>query len=243
MEAQAVTDRQLQALAQRVEELAQAQARTEQRVEELAQAQARTERRVEELAQAQARTEQRVEELAQALTALTAEVRELRRDVEGIKVDLAQLKVEVHGLKNDVGLLKGDALERHYREFGPAYFSTVVRRPRVLSRAALADLLDAAVDERRITEEEQHEVLLTNVVLTGQRRDDRQPVYVAVEVSSVIDVHDVSRAQYRALTLQKLGQPTIPVVAGHFVLPDADAVAQASGIWRVLNGRRQSPEA
>jgi hypothetical protein len=156
---------------------------------------------------------------------------------------LAQLKVEVHGLKNDVGLLKGDALERHYRESGPAYFSTLVRRPRVLSRAALADLLDAAVDEQRITEEEQHEVLLTDVVLTGQRRDDRRPVYVAMEVSSVIDVHDVSRAQFRALTLQKLGQPTIPVVAGHSVLPDADAIAQASGIWRVLNGRGQSPEA
>jgi DNA repair exonuclease SbcCD ATPase subunit len=51
---------------QRVEELAEAQKRTEQRVEELAEAQRRTEQRVEELAEAQRRTEQRVEELAEA---------------------------------------------------------------------------------------------------------------------------------------------------------------------------------
>jgi chromosome segregation ATPase len=51
---------------QRVEELAVAQARTEQRLEDLAAAQARTEKRLEELATAQARTEQRLEELAAA---------------------------------------------------------------------------------------------------------------------------------------------------------------------------------
>jgi hypothetical protein len=49
-----------------MEELAQAQKRTEERMEELAQAQKRTEERMEELAQAQKRTEERVEELAQA---------------------------------------------------------------------------------------------------------------------------------------------------------------------------------
>ena len=62
---------------QRVEELAQAQKRTEQRVEELAQAQKRTEQRVEELAQAQKRTEQRVEELAQAQKRTEQRVEEL----------------------------------------------------------------------------------------------------------------------------------------------------------------------
>ena len=164
-------------------------------VRRLAEAQAELTQRVEELAEAQARTEQRVDALAQAVTALITEMSEFRREVEGFKVDLAQLKVEVHGLTNDVGLRQGVALERHYREFGSAYFSTVVRRPRVLARAALADLLDA----------------------------------------------DVSRAQFRALTLQKLGQPVLPVVAGHSVLPDADAVARASGIWRVLNDRGQAP--
>lgn len=64
-----------------MEELAQAQARTEQRVdtltvrmEELAQAQARTEQRMEKLAQAQARTEAEVAKLAVSHTNLCGQV-------------------------------------------------------------------------------------------------------------------------------------------------------------------------
>jgi len=69
----AVRRQDFDALTAVVQELAQAQKRTEQRldrleavVQELAEAQKRTEQRIEELAEAQKRTEQRVEELAEA---------------------------------------------------------------------------------------------------------------------------------------------------------------------------------
>ncbi|SMC22582.1 hypothetical protein SAMN02746041_01520 [Desulfacinum hydrothermale DSM 13146] len=78
-QAQARTERRLDRLTEKVEELALAQARTEERVEELAQAQARTEARVEELAEAQARTEARVEELAEAQARTEARVEELAK--------------------------------------------------------------------------------------------------------------------------------------------------------------------
>jgi len=65
-EAQSNVVKHLEAIDQRLLQLAEAQIRTEQRVEELAVAQARTEARVEELAKAQARTEKRLEELAAA---------------------------------------------------------------------------------------------------------------------------------------------------------------------------------
>lgn len=71
----------LETLAMRVDQLAQAQARTEQRVEELAQAQARTEQRLEalaarvdQLALAQARTEQSLQQLATQVGALAENV-------------------------------------------------------------------------------------------------------------------------------------------------------------------------
>jgi predicted transcriptional regulator len=67
-EAQTRTEERLTVLAGRVDELVEAQKRTETRVEELAEAQKRTETRVEELAEAQKRTETRVEELAEAQT-------------------------------------------------------------------------------------------------------------------------------------------------------------------------------
>jgi outer membrane murein-binding lipoprotein Lpp len=66
----------------RVEELAEAQRRTEARVEELAEAQRRTEARVEELAEAQRRTEARVEELAEAQRRTEARVDTLAERIE-----------------------------------------------------------------------------------------------------------------------------------------------------------------
>ncbi len=88
---------------QRVEELAEAQKRTEQRVEELAEAQKRTEQRldsltlrVEELAEAQKRTEQRVEELAEAQKKTEIEIRELSQA-------LKDTRKEVGGLSHTVG--------------------------------------------------------------------------------------------------------------------------------------------
>ncbi len=84
VEAQRGTEKRLDSLTVKVEELAEAQKRTEIRVEELAEAQRRTEARVEELAEAQKRTELKVEELAEAqrgtekrLDSLTVKVEEL----------------------------------------------------------------------------------------------------------------------------------------------------------------------
>ena len=88
---------------QRVEELAQAQKRTEQRLEELAQAQKRTEERltrlemaVAELAEAQKRTEQRVEELAQAQKRTEQELASLAKTVK-------DLQKEVGGMSDTIG--------------------------------------------------------------------------------------------------------------------------------------------
>ncbi len=102
-EAQVITGRRLDSLAVRVEELTEAQKRTEARVEELAEAQAATERRldsltvkVEELADAQKRTEIRVEELADAQKRTEQEVRKLAKG-------LRETRQMVGGLSDSVG--------------------------------------------------------------------------------------------------------------------------------------------
>jgi chromosome segregation ATPase len=89
----------------RVEELAEAQKRTEARVEELAEAQKRTEARVEELAEAQKRTEQRldsltmrVEELAEAQKRTEARVEELAEAQKRTEQRLDSLTVRVEEL-------------------------------------------------------------------------------------------------------------------------------------------------
>ena len=89
----------------RVEELAEAQKRTEARVEELAEAQKRTEQRldsltmrVEELAEAQKRTEARVEELAEAQKRTEARVEELAEAQKRTEQRLDSLTMRVEEL-------------------------------------------------------------------------------------------------------------------------------------------------
>jgi hypothetical protein len=97
-QAQQRTEDRVEQLAQSVTELAQAQKRTEQRVEELAQAQKRTEDRVEqlaqsvtELAQAQKRTEDRVEQLAQSVTELAQAQKRTEDRVEQLAQSVTEL--------------------------------------------------------------------------------------------------------------------------------------------------------
>lgn len=201
-------------------ELAQAQARTEQRVEELAQAQARTERRLEELAQAQKRTEQRVEELAQA-----------QKRTEAI---LQKLVIRV--AKNT-----GKLLELDYRDKAYAYFGTLLRKVKAISLQELEAQL-----EQSLSEAEFNALLPLDLLVTGQiRRADAAPelIYLAVEVSSVVDENDVARARHRAGLLRKAGFPTVATVAGEDVTDLALAAAQEYAVLLVQNGSRQNWEA
>jgi len=84
------------ALAEKVDELAEAQKRTEQRINELAEAQKRTEQRVNELAEAQKRTEQRVNELAEAQKKTEDEICRLVK-----RMDVFEERLE--GISNSVG--------------------------------------------------------------------------------------------------------------------------------------------
>ncbi len=100
---QTVTKAEFQELRVVVNELAEAQKRTEERVEELAQAQKRTEERVEELAQ-------RMEELAQAqkrteesIKELTRAQRENEKILKNFMVAFDDLKKQVGGLSMVVG--------------------------------------------------------------------------------------------------------------------------------------------
>jgi len=81
-----------------VRELAQAQQRTEAQVRELAQAQQRTEAQVRELAQAQMRTEAQVRELAQAQQRTEEQVRALAQAQQRTEQRLEQLQATVQSL-------------------------------------------------------------------------------------------------------------------------------------------------
>ena len=219
-----------------VKQLAEAQSRTEARVGELIEAQARAESRlerveaaIEALTEAQARTEARVGELTEA----QARTEEALRDL-----------VEWHSRVEDrLGDLDGRMLELDFARKGTAYLSPIARRLRVVEFGSLADLLDEAIDEGRMSEADRNAIMRSDIVLSGRRRQDGQEVYLVVEISGGIRPHDVERAVERAALLETLGRPVLPVVAGRRIHEDAAALARVQGTWAVVEGRGVTPPA
>jgi seryl-tRNA synthetase len=223
--------------------LAEAQRRTEQQVRELVEAQRRTEQQVQELVEAQRRTEQQVERLTADLRALAEAQRRTEQQVARLTADVrelteAQRELErrVARLEDRVGDLQGRELERYYRDRAHAFFQRIVKAIRPADLVAVQAALDEGVRAGRITEEEKYDVLLADVLVVG-RRDD-QDTYLVVEVSAELREHDVERAAIRADLLRRAtGTPALPVVAGrYFASKEAEAEAQARGVWRVLDG-------
>jgi chromosome segregation ATPase len=256
-EAQKRTDAQIAQLSARVDELAEAQKRTDAqiaqlsaRVDELAEAQKRTEEqlaklsaRVDELAEAQKRTEARLEALAARVQELTeaqkgmeerlqkleAIVAELVEQTKELRLISVQLVSRTDALADRTDWLLGDALERRFRERAPSYFQRLLRRLRVFSQERLANLLDDAAEEGRITEEEREALLRADLVAEGKR--DGEPVALLAEVSFKVDRYDVERAAERAKMLEKvLGVAVIPAVGGAFVDDRVWPVAQELGV-------------
>ena len=166
---------------------------------------------------------------------LKVDVSQLKVDVSQLKVDVSQLKVDVSDLKDDVGYLKGRDLERDFGDKPYVYFSRLARKLRVITDADKAELLESALDAGRITEAEEEDIKRLDGLAKGRLKSSGEEGYLAIEVSSVIDIHDVERAQRRAQVLRKaVEKPVLPVVAGQDILQSARSMAEATGVAWVL---------
>ncbi|WP_169238011.1 hypothetical protein [Candidatus Roseilinea sp. NK_OTU-006] len=181
-------------------------------VRSLAEAQRRTEQRLEELAEAQRRTEQRLEELAEAQ----------RRTEETVR-----------RLVNQMAEVRGDTLEIKFRDKAHAYFGRWLRRARVVPFIELEEQL-----ESKLTDDELVELSLTDILVHGRPRLalGADEVWLAVEVSSVVDANDVSRAQQRAALLRRAGLRAVPVAVGARIIPQARSLAETLNVALMRDG-------
>ena len=153
--------------------------------------------------------------LKQDVAGLKKDVAGLKQDVAGLKKDVAGLKKDVKVLKQDVGKLKGESLERRVRDRSASYFGRVLKRIRLIDNNKLADMLEDAVDQGIISEDEKMQVLRADGVLKGKRKEDGEEVWIVFEVSYVIDKHDIERARKRAAIFQKVvDKDVLPAVVG-----------------------------
>jgi len=234
----------LLAMPETMRELAAAQGRTEQRMEELAAAQVRTDarlealtQRMEELAAAQTRTDQRMEELRAAQARADQRMEELRAAQVRTEGRLDRLTDEMREVRTDLGKLKGRVLEREYADKAPAIFGGWLRRLRVVLPGSLEAELEDQLAER-LSLEELRDVLRLDVILRGRLvQPEAQPeVYLALEVSSVVDRGDLERAQRRAGLLRKAGLTALPVVAGEELTEGVETLLEEAPVVVVTDG-------
>ena len=160
---------------------------------------------------------------------------------QDLQTQVAALIGSVHTLIDDVGELKGDSLERRYRERAVAYFGRLLRRVRVLSLEELSTLLDEAVTRGALSDTEAEAVTWTDLVVQGRRREDGAEVALLVEVSWGIGPQDVERAAERAALLTRAGFSILPVVAGRIITSEAVELARRRQVWQMLDGQVMSP--
>ncbi|MDD9989241.1 MAG: hypothetical protein OXQ31_23410 [Spirochaetaceae bacterium] len=220
-------------------QIAEVRLRTERIEEQIAELRLDMERRSRSIEDQIAEQRLRTERIEQQLL---EQRRETDRRFQEVEDQIAALTRTVDTLRDDVGELKGDSLERRYREKAGAYFGRLLRRARVVADDELNEMLEDAVERGALTEDEYDEVTWADAVVRGRRRGDRTQVVAVAEVSWGVGIRDVERARRRADLLAKLGFTTLPVVGGKAVTREAAELAREQGVWQLFDGRLVAPD-
>jgi len=131
-------------------------------------------------------------------------------------------------IKSNLFDLKEYNLERRVREKAPAFFGKLIRKCKVIEIEDLQNSLDDAEEKGIINEEEREKAILTDLIVSGNLKEDRgEKVLLVIEVSYKIDEDDVFRAKERAKIIEKVYKiKTIGVVLGKDISEKAKNLAE-----------------
>ena len=152
---------------------------------------------------------------------LTNEFRGMPLRLEHIEADIAELKAYMMRieptwscLEADLAVLKANILEvKLHRRIRPLLMGRLgLRRLRTMqcpvsdTSPKLYEPVEAALDNGIITDAQEDCVSATDIILRAQRKADRSPVWVAVEVSNDISQRDIERVRQSADALSMVFQ-------------------------------------
>ena len=233
-EAQQHAEERLSRLEEAVQRLAEAQQRAEERlsrleetVQRLVEAQQRTEATVAGLVEAQQRTEERLSRLEET-------VQRLAEAQQRTEEELRQLAEAQRYMAHDLARIRGDHLELVYERKAYAYFGPLLRRVRAVSPVELEDEMEA-----RLAAWEFRDWLRLDLLIHGRPRhlEEAPEIWLAVEVSAVVDSHDVDRALQRADYMRRAGYLAIPTVAGERLTKGAEKAIEMHHVLAVTDGK------
>ncbi len=193
----------------------------------------RLEATVERLAEAQVHIEERVSRLEEAIERLTAAQTRTEEQIRELAAAQARTASTLERVQDRLGRLIGRQLEWDYRDKAYAYFGHLLRRVQVVSVQEIEDRLQAHLSEEQI-----FDLILLDALVRGQPR--QQPdaeVWLALEVSAVVEPYDVERAGRRAAALRRAGYRAIPTVAGEQITSEAEQAARADHVLVLQDGQ------
>jgi hypothetical protein len=191
-----------------------------------------------------ARVDARFVQVDTEIASVRAEMREgfARVDEQFAEVRAEQQRqaAEQRRQANDIAKLKGFVLELIFDRRAPAVFGRYWRRVKVVPATEIFELAESI---QPLTPEEEESLYRADAYVMGVRKSDGREIIGVVEVSWMVDIGDVERAQRRAEVLMQRGLLAVPVVAGGEATQTAEQAAQRGACALLLDGIFKYPSA
>ena len=184
---------------------------------------------------------------------LKADMVEVKGDIAELKADMVEVKGDIRTLNSRVADLSGTNLESKIVTSLPPYISQMLglERTRLAHQPRLPayppspfmDEVYSAADDGRISDEEADRLSLTDLVITARRKNDRSPMWIAVEASGTIAQDDISKVSSSAAALRSVyGSDAAGVVVGYQIRPEDMQRAEAAGIYVKIEELTDQPQ-
>lgn len=167
----------------------------------------------------------------------------IEADVAELRSDVADLKTRMKRVEADVAVLKGDSLEvKLHRRIRPLLSQRLgLRRTQVMqspvqdTHPELFQPVEEAFDTGGIDDRQETRINAIDFIVRAQRKADRTPVWVAIEVSNAISQRDLERARQAADALSAVFlHDTLAVVVGYRIQPQDQQRGDEAGVHTLL---------
>jgi hypothetical protein len=157
----------------------------------------------------------------------------LQAALDDLSVSLVRMSSSVDRLADAIGWMQDWQLESQYARKVAAVFGRHMRRTRLVELVTIEDeLLET------LSREEMGDLYAVDLVVTGTPWDESgAELWLAIEVSAIVDRGDVERSLRRRELLSRTGRPCLAVVAGDGATEGAHRLALREAVVMVQDGR------